>query len=1143
MKKNPDSWIYEYPILKKLIMELKIAFFLILVSVTNVLATSSYSQSAIVSLDMKNKSLEQVMDDIEKQSEFYFIFNQKQIDVSRVVSIQAENERISNILKELFKGTRVNYAVLDRKILLTTDPLGNNLLADASEIRMQQQKVTGTVTDGTTGESLPGVNVLIEGTTKGAITDANGTYSIELSGQNPVLDFSFVGYLTQKVPVSGQSVIDIKLDPDITKLEEVVVVGYGTQKKSLVTGAISSIKEKEISAVSVTGIDQVLQGRLAGVSVMSNSGMPGEAMRVRIRGIGSNGNSDPLYVVDGIVVGNLNNIDPSEIASMEVLKDAASSAIYGAQGANGVVMVTTKTGKNNMAPSIDFEAQYGSQTLRDLPKLMNATQYTTYLREAGAPNVPDPATVAASPSTDWMKEVINPATTQRYSLNISGGSEKSTYLLGAAISSQQGIIGGPKAEFTRYAVRLNSDHKLKPWLNIGERVSYSNNIQTSVPQEFTSSVVGGAVMMDPMTPVVYTGELPDNVQNAIAEGYKPVMDDNGKYFGIGTFPSNEFSNPLAVLQINHTKNKTYDFAGNVYVDIEPIKGLKFTSRLGIDSYSTANSDWTPSYWLGPYKYSTIASVYNGDSNGLTWQWENFINYGKTIGNHSFNILGGMSALKSSWNSLSTTGRGLPQETENFADIDYVTSTEYSANGSQGSSTLASYYGRVQYEFAGKYLFNSTIRRDGSSVMAPGHQWGTFPSVSVGWILTKEDFFSSLIPASIINYLKVRGSWGENGSISNVTVGAWNSMIKTGFDHNYPINDQASVPGAEPNNLPNYDLKWETSEQTDIGLDIGFFNSRITVTADYFNKMTKDLLTPGVAPGYTGFGLPYINGGDVRNRGFEFELGFRSADKPFKYDVSFNITTIDNKVTYLNPAYPRIVNPINRLLSSAFEKGYPIWYFYGYKTAGIFQNQTQIDDYVSANHLTGYEPKPGDPIVVNTKDDGLISTDDMTYIGSPYANYNYGVRINLSYKGFDFMVFGQGLVGNKIALAFNRTDFPYANKLEYWYTERWTGENSTNSWFRSNVDNPFIYTSDLMLFNASYMRIKQLQLGYTLPKTVLQKIRIKNLRLYVSLDDYFTFTKYPGMDPEGGTYQEDAYSVDNMMYPVSGKLIFGLNVNL
>jgi hypothetical protein len=367
------------------------------------------------------------------------------------------------------------------------------------------------------------------------------------------------------------------------------------------------------------------------------------------------------------------------------------------------------------------------------------------------------------------------------------------------------------------------------------------------------------------------------------------------------------------------------------------------------------------------------------------------------------------------------------------------------------------------------------------------------------------------------------------------------MIRTGFNLNYPVNDNTSVPGAEPNNLPNYDLKWETGEQTDIGLDLSLLNNRISVTADYFNKMTKDLLTPGVAPGYTGFGLPYINGGDVRNRGFELELGFRSADNPFKYDVSLNFTTIKNEVTYLNPAYPRIINKLNRLISSAFEKGYPIWYFYGYKTDGIFQNQQQIDAYVNDNGLSGYEPKPGDPIIVNTVDDGLISTDDMTYIGSPYPDYTYGIRVNLSYKGFDFLVFTQGQQGNEIALVFSRTDFPYANKLEYWYTERWTGENSTNSWFGANVDDPFIYTSDLMLFDASYMRIKQLQLGYTIPKTLLQKISLKSARIYVSLDDYFTFTKYPGMDPEGGTLEDQAYSVDNMMYPVSGKILFGLNL--
>jgi TonB-dependent starch-binding outer membrane protein SusC len=1003
----------------------------------------------------------------------------------------------------------------------------------------QQKQVTGKISD-ENGKPLPGVNVVVDGTTVGVISDASGKYSINLPNENAVLVFSFVGYDIQKVGASGKTTLDVSMVSVSRQLDEIVVVGYGTQKKSLVTGAIGSVKETELSSVSTVSVNQALQGRLAGVSVSSNSGMPGEDMRVRIRGVGSNSNSDPLYVVDGVVVGNLSNLDPSEIGSMEVLKDAASSAIYGAQGANGVVLVTTKTGKNNTAPVIDFDAQFGFSTLRNLPKVMNAVEYTTYLREAGMPNVPDPSSVAGTPSTNWMEEIINPATLQRYTMNISGGTEKSTYLIGGIASNQQGIIGGPKAAFTRYVFRANSDHNLKPWLKIGERLSYSNNIQTSVPQEYGSSVVGGAVMMDPLTPVVYTGALPTNVQNAIANGYKPVTDDNGNYYGIGAFPSNEFSNPLAVVQIDHTKNKTFDFAGNVYAEIEPLKGLKFTSRFGIDSYSSNYHNWNPSYWMGPFKYSTIGSVTVANDNGFNWQWENFLNYQKIIGNHNFVLLGGMSASKNTWNRMSTTGRGFPQETDKFADIDYVTSTTYSASGSQGSSTLTSYYGRLEYNFAGKYLLNTIVRRDGSSVMAPEHQWGTFPSVSAGWVISKENFFSSLVPSTIISNLKLRGSWGQNGSISNVFVGAWNSMIRTGFDLNYPVNDSESVPGAEPNNLPNPDLKWETSEQTDIGLDLSMLNNRITLTADYFNKMTKDLLTPGVAPGYTGFGLPYINGGNVRNRGFELELGFRSEDKPFKYDFSFNFTKINNVVTYLNPAYPRIVSKINRLLSAAFEKDYPIWYFYGYKTDGIFQNQQQIDSYISENNLSEYEPKPGDPIIVNTKDDGLISTDDMTYIGSPYPDFTYGIRVNLSYKGFDFLAFAQGQVGNEIALAFNRTDFPYSNKLEYWYTNRWTGENSTNSWFRADVDNPFIYTSDMLIFDATYMRIKQLQLGYTLPQAISKKISIKSLRLYISVDDYFTFTKYPGMDPEGGNL-EGQYSADNMIYPVSGKIIFGLNM--
>ncbi|HTF30481.1 MAG TPA: SusC/RagA family TonB-linked outer membrane protein, partial [Flavitalea sp.] len=654
LKVFPDPSIRlksKHPEIKRLLLILRLSLFIVL-ALTELTANAK-SQEQRISLTEKKVPLEKIFKLIESKTEYAFYYQNELLENVPPVSITIINALVEEILEILFKQVPLSYRIIDNNIVIkskTDSKLPENVRGPVQ----LSGPVKGKVVD-ENGSPLEGVTVTVFGTSTAAKTDAEGNYLVNSGQADSVLVFSFVGYATKRVSIEGRETINLDLLPANGMLSDIVVVGYGTQKKSLVTGAISSIKASEFSKSSTTSIDQVLQGRVAGVSVSTNSGMPGEPMRVRIRGIGSNGNSDPLYIVDGIVVSSLNNLDPSEISSVEVLKDAASAAIYGAQGANGVVIVSTKTGKKG-ALSIDLNTQYGSSTLKNLPKMMNAFEYTSYLREAGIPNVQDPTTVGES--TDWIDAIIKPAEFQRYTMNISGGSDKSTYLVGGSMTDQEGIIGGPNAQFRRYAFRVNSDHTIKPWLKIGERLSFTNTVQTSIPQENSGSVVGGAVMMDPLTPVVYAGVLPSNVQDAIANGYKPVQDDNGNYYGIGAFPNNEFSNPLAVTQINHNKNKNYIFSGNVYMDIEPLKGLKFTSRYGIELSSANIRNWAPSYWMGPYNFGNTASVFSGNNSRLHWQWENFASYQRSIGVHSFSLLAGTSAIKNSLVTMGTTGRGL-----------------------------------------------------------------------------------------------------------------------------------------------------------------------------------------------------------------------------------------------------------------------------------------------------------------------------------------------------------------------------------------------------------------------------------------------------------------------------------------------------
>ena len=1020
-----------------------------------------------------------------------------------------------------------------------TVPLEAAVTANRATVKPIAWPITGRVTS-PAGEPLPGVTVLVKGTSNGTATDANGNYSLSVTETGGTLVFSFIGYTTQERSFTGPGAVNITLADDARALEEVVVVGYGTQRKSLVTGAISSVDAKQLETVSSTRVEQALQGRTAGVTVSPASGSPGAGMRIRIRGTGSNRGSEPLYIVDGVRAGGIEYLDPSEIASIEVLKDAASAAIYGAEGANGVVIITTKTGKTNTS-DIQYSGQFGVQSVGKLMPMMNPQQYQQYLEEsnsAGRPTAADAA--AAGAGTNWFDEIFQNAPQQHHTLTFSGGTENSTYLVSGNVFTQEGIVGGDKSKFNRYTVRLNSDHKIKPWLNIGERLSYSNFSRRGIAEndEF-GGLISSALSLDPLTPVIYTGNLPAHLQSAIDAGQPLIRDENGNYYGISNFIRGEYGNPLAriaLAQGNLTQNKV---VGNLYADVEPIKGLKFTSRFGIEGAFQREHGWTPTYWFSSENLNTVANGSDWQNNWFNWQWENFANYNKQIGEHGFTLLVGTSAVKRMWNYLGGTYSGLFREEEKFSYADGTPNTLDRIGSNSTVSTLASYYTRLSYDYAGKYLFNATIRRDGSSLFATEKTWGTFPSVSLGWVVSNESFF----PQTAINQLKLRASWGQNGSLSNTGIGEW--MAAVGVTGRYPNANGDYLVGAAPTSLANPDLTWETSEQTDLGVDLGLFNNRLTFTADYFNKTTIGLLTPGVAPGFVGASLPTVNGGDVRNRGFEFEVAYRNnAERAFQYELSANATTIKNEVTYLNPN----VNEIGGAgigtgwTATVFKQGYPIWYFRGYKTDGIFQNQGQIDQYLASTGITGYTPNPGEPIVLDTNGDKQISPADQTYIGSPHPDFVFGTRLAMSYKGFDFLAFIQGQLGNDIIMGFSRTDRPTANKPAFFYEDRWTGDGSTNTWFAANTNSTYIYNSDLMVFDGSYARVRQLQLGYTLPNTLISRIKMKNARVYVSMDNYFTFTKYPGLDPEAGSNNPNSLGIDRGTYPVPRLVMTGLSVN-
>ncbi|HMJ46270.1 MAG TPA: SusC/RagA family TonB-linked outer membrane protein, partial [Ferruginibacter sp.] len=757
------------------------------------------------------------------------------------------------------------------------------------KIQAQDFSVSGKITSDNV--PLAGATVSVKGTTIATSTDKDGYYTLSVPKKGSVLQVTYTGMATQEFSVNNSGSRDISLSKVTGTLDEIVVIGYGQQKKSLVTGAISSIKADQLATVSNTRIEQALQGRIAGVTILPSSGQPGAGLSVRIRGTASNNNTGPVFIIDGIKSGGIESLDPSEIASIEVLKDGASAAMYGSEGSNGVIMITTKNGRRNSG-EITYSAQYGSQSVKDdFVKMMNASQYQQYLAEAGLANAPTLADVAAAGGgTNWIKEVLQTAPQQHHSLAFSGGSDKSTYYLSGNIFTQDGIVGGDKAQFKRYTVRINSDHKVKPWLNIGERIDFSHHTRRAISDDSEfGSILASAVVMDPLTPVVYSGTLPAHVQTAIAQNQPLRKDANGNYYGISNFLKGEYGNPVARIDMAHGQNVQNKIFANVFVDIEPFKNFKFTSRFGIDAAFQTGHGWTPTYWWSDESKGTVSTGYDYSNNWSGWLLENFATYTSKIQNHNFTLLAGTSQQKNHEAHMGGSYSDLFKEEDKFSYADYVPDAQDRIGSIIFDRTAASFYGRLLYDFNGKYLFSASLRRDGDSRLPPGNRWRTFPAFSAGWIFTKENFFPEST-SSYINYGKLRASWGQNGNVGSLGRADYlNALSTVGI---YPDANGNFLVAAAPLRLPNYELIWETGEQYDIGADLVFLNNKLNLTVDYYNKTTKGLITSGAPPLFAGNIIARVNAGKVVNKGWEFEASYKNQPRNTRalgYEVGGNIS--------------------------------------------------------------------------------------------------------------------------------------------------------------------------------------------------------------------------------------------------------------
>lgn len=1003
-------------------------------------------------------------------------------------------------------------------------------------------KVSGRVVDDL-NESMIGVSVLEKGTTNGVITDMEGNYSLSVR-QGATLVYSYIGYATEERKAVSK-VINVVMKEDTKALDEVVVVGYGVQKKSSVTGAISQVKSEDMQNRTISNAQQALQGKTAGVQVVSTSGAPGSAPAIRVRGYSSNVDMSPLYVVDGVRLSDISGIDPNDIASIEVLKDAASAAIYGAQAGNGVVLVTTKRGKagQNKWGSVTYDFQITSQSLARMPQLLNSEQYIEFQTEA---NILHSLTEVyqkgwdGQTNTDWSKVAFETSLIQKHNLALQSANDRGAYYLSMTYLNNDGIVTGKKDTYKRWTAAINADYQIKPWLKVGTNNQIEHYESKSVTSTGTyGNMMASVMQLDPLTPdVVSADNLPAHMKEQLALGKTLLKDDNGDYYAISNFYDSEQVHPMILRDRNTGKTTGFNVNGAIYGDFTPIKELTITSRFGyrLSSYHT------PNYAHKFYASSSSGQTYIGISattgNSIYYQWENFANFHKTFAKkHDVTAMIGMSFSKSTTNYTTGSFSGNDEvgdavqvdDVYGFGDLNYgVTGATKGVSGGTTENTQLSYFGRVGYSFMNKYMAQFSLRADAYdlSKLPKTNRWGYFPAFSLGWDITQESFMEST--RGWLSNLKLRYSWGKNGSIAALSGYAYSSdMATSGL---YPFASATPydyVYGIRPSTMGNDELEWETSTQNNIGIDARFFRDRLTFSMDYFKKKTEGLLVSGVTPSLiVGGTASPMNAGNVENKGFEFELGWRDHIKDFTYSIRTNLSTLKNEVTYLHPSITRMDGySFATKTVSAFEKGMPVWHFYGYKF----------------DHI---DEATGVPVMKDLNEDGEINDDDKTDIGSAIPSLTYGITLNAAYKGFDLTVFATGTAGNDIFMCLQMPDKLASNRIkEVFYDGRWVAgaNNAQASKPAANADLGEYLYSDAMVYDGSYFKIKQIQLGYTFPKQWLRKVCIGNLRVYCSLEDFFTFTSYPGMDPEISAGTGSAQGIDVGGYPISKKVVAGINI--
>lgn len=1023
----------------------------------------------------------------------------------------------------------------------------------------------GTVTD-EEGEPLIGVSVMIQGTTSGATTDVDGNYTIKVAEGSKIV-FSYVGMNTQtKNAVNGQ--LDVILTPNTSALNDLVVVGYGVQRKSDVTGAIAKVDGTELENLSVNNATAALAGKTSGVQVVSTSGAPGSSPTIRVRGYSSNSDMAPLYVVDGVRLSDISGIDPSQIASIEVLKDGASAAIYGAQAGNGVVLITTKgADKNNKNGSIRYDFQFVNETVGHRPRMLNSQEYMQYLVESGVYTA-DSFTANGwngKTDTDWFDVTYGNGNQQKHTFTFEGANEKGSLLASVSYLYNNGPVRGDSDTYKRLSGNINADYQVKPWFKVGTTAI----IERWQTRSVSASDQWGAMLtsiyaLDPLTPNTVSPSELSQYANMMAHKDELLTNENGDYYGLSAFYGGENVHPMIMRDRATNKYSGFNVTGSAYALFNPWKPLTITSRFGYRLSSQYQNNYEVPYYGSVQANSPNLNISGQNSTGTYYQWENFANYNQTFNEvHNVTAMAGISFQKdiNSW-----TYGGAATKTDDEGNVtyavpvnnpalwgflDYATAgSEKSISGNENVTTQYSWFGRVGYTYDNKYMIQASLRGDAydSAFLPSTNRWGYFPSASAGWVVSQEDFMGWSRPA--MDYFKIRASYGKNGSVAplggfnyasvigpfdsgNFGWGQWGNAVWTWDTTQNGSYKWTSANG--PTTVGNPDLSWETMTQWDLGFDARFFNSRLTLGFDWFHKTTDGLLVYGVVPTLSLGGVTSpINAGSVVNKGIEIDLGWQDRIGDFRYSVNANVSTLSNKVTEIHPSVP-IINgtSFSNVTVTRFEVGEKVWHFYGYDYAGV--------DPATGKALYWVE-RDGQRVTTDTPDQN-----DKTNIGDAIPDVTLGVNISLAYKGFDFNLTGSGQFGSDIFMCLQRQDRLTTNRIyDVFYNNRWTESNTAGTIpaayaINQGANAEYYLFSSAQVYNGSFFKIRQMQLGYTLPKAITQKVFVDNFRLYLSLDDFFTFTSYKGLDPEVSAGTGSSQGLDMGGYPITKKFSVGFNV--